>query len=65
MSGLQFSGQVAHGTGVRELSLLWRNTLSLYVNDIGNSSFSMLMVLTAAISRLILVDWCSVSAGLR
>ena len=49
VSGLQFSGQVAHGTGVCELSLPWRNNLSLYVNDIDNSSFSMLMMLTTAI----------------
>ena len=31
--GLQSSGQVAHGLGVGELTLLWRNNPTLYSND--------------------------------
>ena len=31
--GWQSSGQVVHGSGVGELTLRWRNSLTLYVND--------------------------------
>ena len=45
--GLQFSGQVVHGSGVCRLILPWRNSLSLCVNDdIYSKYFSTLRMLS-------------------
>ena len=56
VSGLGFSGQVVHSSGVCERILPWRNNLSLIINDdIDNHG----------LSHLTVVDKCSVSTGLR
>ena len=52
---LEFSGQVAHGSGVCELFLSWRNNLSVYFHEeIYTNSFS---TLTMLLARAILATW--------
>ena len=54
--GLQFSGQVVHGSGICKLILPRRNSLSLCVDDdVHNSSFSTAMMLST--TTVILVIW--------
>ena len=56
VSGLQFSGPVIRGSGICELILPWRNSLSLCVNDdVHNISFSTAVMLST--TTMILVIW--------